>query len=188
MGNFSQDGGLMSLLMLLLTPFTVLWSMISSFFGGASSSGSSSTSSGSSSSSSGPRGTSSTHRVTREAGIGRLRSSDFSDDDMNTWNGNSTQQQWRGSFDYENCIVNFSMFIIICDRLFINYLANRIKSSRRIILGIMFTYYWNFQTSWPNHRVGMRVSWAPPPWLHWGGWTSLRWPRSRWILAFDWLM
>merc|ERR1712110_1114178 len=76
----SQDGGLMSLLMLLLTPFTVLWSMISSFFGGASSS------------SSGPRGTSSTHRVTREAGIGRLRSSDFSDDDMNTWNGNSTQQ------------------------------------------------------------------------------------------------
>merc|ERR1712110_1131428 len=92
----SQDGGLMSLVMLLLTPFTVLWSMISSFFGGASSSSSSSGASSSSSgasSSSGPRGTSSTHRVTREAGIGRLRSSDFSDDDMNTWNGNSTQQQ-----------------------------------------------------------------------------------------------
>ena len=82
----------MSLVMLLLTPFTLLWSMISSFFG---SSSSSSDSSGSSASSgAGARGAAAaTHRVTREAGMGRLRSSDFSDDDMNTWNGNSTQQQ-----------------------------------------------------------------------------------------------
>jgi len=85
----SQDGGLMSLVMLLLTPFTLLWSMISSFFGSSSSDSGSSASSGA-----GARGAAAaTHRVTREAGIGRLRSSDFSDDDMNTWNGNSTQQQ-----------------------------------------------------------------------------------------------
>ena len=79
----------MSLVMLLLTPFTLLWSMISSFFGSSSSDSGSSASSGA-----GARGAAAaTHRVTREAGIGRLRSSDFSDDDMNTWNGNSTQQQ-----------------------------------------------------------------------------------------------
>lgn len=88
----SQDGGLMSLVWLIFTPFTILWSMISSFFGTASVS--SDSSSGSSTTSGAePRGPSATHRVTREGGIGRLRNSDFSDDDMNTWNGNSTQQQ-----------------------------------------------------------------------------------------------
>ena len=87
-----EDGGLMSLVMLLLTPFTILWSMISSFFGGGSAS-SDSSSGPSTSSGPGPRAVAGTHRVTREGGIGRLRNSDFSDDDMNTWNGNSTQQQ-----------------------------------------------------------------------------------------------
>ena len=82
----------MSLVWLIFTPFTILWSMISSFFGTASVS--SDSSSGSSTTSGAePRGPSATHRVTREGGIGRLRNSDFSDDDMNTWNGNSTQQQ-----------------------------------------------------------------------------------------------
>merc|ERR1712128_272609 len=34
----NQDGGLMSLIWLILTPFTVLWAMLSSLFGSASSS------------------------------------------------------------------------------------------------------------------------------------------------------
>merc|ERR1712034_250992 len=51
-----QDGGLMSLIWLILTPFTVLWAMLSSFFGSASSS-------------SQPAPSSSR----REGGIGRIR-------------------------------------------------------------------------------------------------------------------
>jgi len=82
----TQDGDLMSLLWLLLTPFTFLWGMISSMFD-SSSSGSQHSSAPTSSSS---RGES---RVTRQGGIGRLRNSDFSDDENNTWNGNSTQQK-----------------------------------------------------------------------------------------------
>jgi len=70
-----QDGGLMSLIWLILTPFTVLWAMLSSFFGSAPSS-------------SQPAPSSSR----REGGIGRIRQ-DRDDGENNTWNGNSTQQK-----------------------------------------------------------------------------------------------
>jgi len=72
-----QDGGLMSLIWLILTPFTVLWAMLSSLFGSASSSTQ-------------PPPSSSGSR--REGGIGRIRS-DRDDGENNTWNGNSTQQK-----------------------------------------------------------------------------------------------
>jgi len=77
----SQSGDLMSLVWLILTPFTVLWGIISNLFG----------SSGAESSA---PGTTSGRQETgsRQGRIGRLRNSDFSDDENNTWNGNSTQQ------------------------------------------------------------------------------------------------
>jgi len=75
-----QDGGLMSLIWLILTPFTVLWAMLSSFFG-------------SSSGAQQPPSTSSSGSSTRrEGGIGRLRT-ERDDGENNTWNGNSTQQK-----------------------------------------------------------------------------------------------
>eukprot|EP00090_Calanus_glacialis_P028289 TRINITY_DN45484_c0_g1_i1.p1 TRINITY_DN45484_c0_g1~~TRINITY_DN45484_c0_g1_i1.p1 ORF type:complete len:449 (+),score=160.72 TRINITY_DN45484_c0_g1_i1:49-1395(+) len=70
-----QDGGLMSLIWLILTPFTVLWAMLSSLFGSAPS---------------GSQPPPSSSR--REGGIGRLRT-DRDDGENNTWNGNSTQQK-----------------------------------------------------------------------------------------------
>ena len=74
----NQDGGLMSLIWLILTPFTVLWAMLSSFFG---------------SSTSGANATPTSGRSTRrEGGIGRIRN-DRDDGENNTWNGNSTQQK-----------------------------------------------------------------------------------------------
>ena len=94
----SHNGDLMSLIWLLLTPFTILWGIVSSFIGtaGGTQSPPQSGPSNSSSSSGGEtrgRGGAATHKVTREAGIGRLRNTDFSDDENNTWNGNSTQQK-----------------------------------------------------------------------------------------------
>jgi len=73
----NQDGGLMSLIWLILTPFTVLWAMLSSLFGSASSSAA-------------PPPSGSNTR--RDGGIGRLRN-DKDDGENNTWNGNSTQQK-----------------------------------------------------------------------------------------------
>ena len=70
-----QDGGLMSLIWLILTPFTVLWAMLSSLFGSA------------------PSGSQPPPSSSRsEVGIGRLRT-DRDDGENNTWNGNSTQQK-----------------------------------------------------------------------------------------------
>ena len=96
----SNNGDLMSLVWLLLTPFTILWGIISSFIGTAGGtrdpapqSGPSSSSPSSSGGQDRARAGAGTHKVTREAGIGRLRNSDFSDDENNTWNGNSTQQK-----------------------------------------------------------------------------------------------
>jgi len=74
-----QDGGLMSLIWLILTPFTVLWAMLSSLFGSAPSSTQ-------------PPPSSSGSSSRREGGIGRLRP-DRDDGENNTWNGNSTQQK-----------------------------------------------------------------------------------------------
>jgi len=79
-----QDGGFVSMLWMLLTPFTMLWTMLTRFF--------SSPGSSTSESDSGNRA-GAANRVTRERGIGRLRTTDFSDDENNTYNGNSTQQQ-----------------------------------------------------------------------------------------------
>eukprot|EP00092_Neocalanus_flemingeri_P039660 GFUD01043192.1.p1 GENE.GFUD01043192.1~~GFUD01043192.1.p1 ORF type:complete len:451 (+),score=153.31 GFUD01043192.1:49-1401(+) len=70
-----QDGGLMALIWLILTPLTVLWTMLSTFFGSAPAQ---------------PRPSTSGSR--REGGIGRLRNTEKDDDENNTWNGNSTQQ------------------------------------------------------------------------------------------------
>jgi len=70
-----QDGGLMALIWLILTPFTVLWTMMCSFFGSAPAQP--------------PPSTSSTRS---QGGIGRLRNTERDDDENNTWNGNSTQQ------------------------------------------------------------------------------------------------
>ena len=81
----SQDGGLMSLIWLILSPFSMLWSMMTSFF--STTFGSSSTTS-----SSGPSSGGGSSRAGRDGAVGRLRNSEFSDDDMNTYNGNSTQQ------------------------------------------------------------------------------------------------
>ena len=88
----------MSLVWLLLTPFTILWGIISTFFGTAGGTQNPTPQSGSSTTSSSggenrARPGAGTHKVTREAGIGRLRNTDFSDDENNTWNGNSTQQK-----------------------------------------------------------------------------------------------
>jgi len=71
-----QDGGLMALIWLILTPFTVLWTMLNSFFA-----------------SSPAQPPPSTSSVRREGGIGRLRNNEKDDDENNTWNGNSTQQK-----------------------------------------------------------------------------------------------
>jgi len=76
----NQDGGLMSLIWLILTPFTVLWAMLSSFFGPSTSAAQPPPSTGGGSSS------------RREGGIGRIRN-DRDDGENNTWNGNSTQQK-----------------------------------------------------------------------------------------------
>eukprot|EP00092_Neocalanus_flemingeri_P087862 GFUD01110942.1.p1 GENE.GFUD01110942.1~~GFUD01110942.1.p1 ORF type:complete len:457 (+),score=155.05 GFUD01110942.1:48-1418(+) len=70
-----QDGGLMALIWLILTPLTVLWTMLSTFFGSPPAQ---------------PRPSTSGSR--REGGIGRLRNTEKDDDENNTWNGNSTQQ------------------------------------------------------------------------------------------------
>ena len=93
----SMPGGdLTSFLWLLLTPFTILWAMITSFFGGVSVSPSSSNPSSSS------RPSSSrfvvvmfqllSKLISRPGGIGRLRRSENDNDENNTYNGNSTQQ------------------------------------------------------------------------------------------------
>merc|ERR1712098_971748 len=76
----NQDGGLMSLIWLILSPFTVLWAMLSSFFGSSTSTAqpTPSTTSGST--------------TRREGGIARLRT-ERDDGENNTWNGNSTQQK-----------------------------------------------------------------------------------------------
>jgi len=71
-----QDGGLMAFIWLILTPFTVLWAMLNSFFASAPAQP--------------PPSSSSTRR---EGGIGRLRNRENDDDENNTWNGNSTQQK-----------------------------------------------------------------------------------------------
>jgi len=76
----NQDGGLMSLIWLILTPFTVLWAMLSSFFGSSTSGANP------------PPSTSSGSSTRREGGIGRIRN-DRDDGENNTWNGNSTQQK-----------------------------------------------------------------------------------------------
>merc|ERR1719369_1166930 len=75
-----QDGGFLALIWLILTPFTVLWTMLNSFFGSASSQASP------------PPGSSSSSSTGRTGGIGRLRNSEKDDDENNTYNGNSTQQ------------------------------------------------------------------------------------------------
>ena len=95
----SMPGGdLTSFLWLLLTPFTILWAMITSFFGGVTASPSSSNNSSTS------RPSSSRFvvvmfpflsiptSISRPGGIGRLRRSENDNDENNTYNGNSTQQ------------------------------------------------------------------------------------------------
>merc|ERR1712112_195947 len=72
-------GDLTSFLWLLLSPFTILWAMITSFFGGVAAAPNSNT----------PN--TSRPSTSRPGGIGRLRRSE-DDDENNTYNGNSTQQ------------------------------------------------------------------------------------------------
>ena len=95
----SMPGGdLTSFLWLLLTPFTILWAMITSFFGGVSVSPSSSNPSSSSRPSSSRfvvvmfQLLSKPTSISRPGGIGRLRRSENDNDENNTYNGNSTQQ------------------------------------------------------------------------------------------------
>ena len=95
----SMPGGdLTSFLWLLLTPFTILWAMITSFFGGVSVSPSSSNPSSSSRPSSSRfvvvmfQLLSKPTSISRPGGIGRLRQSENDNDENNTYNGNSTQQ------------------------------------------------------------------------------------------------
>jgi len=73
-------GDLSSFLWLLLSPFTILWAMITSFFGGVTATAQN------------PNNSSTSRPSTsRPGGIGRLRRSE-DDDENNTYNGNSTQQ------------------------------------------------------------------------------------------------
>jgi len=67
-------GDLTSLLWLLLSPLTMLWTFLNSLFAGQGSSQ--------------PRG-----QPPRSGGMGRLRRTEADDDETNTYNGNSTQQQ-----------------------------------------------------------------------------------------------
>lgn len=69
----SPDGSLMSLLWLILTPFTFIWAMLTNLFSGSSNNLQ-------------PTSQSTTR-------IGRIRNAQDEEDDNNTWNGNSTQQQ-----------------------------------------------------------------------------------------------
>jgi len=76
----SQDGGLMSMIWMILTPFTLLWSVLTSFFA------------------TGPQQShqmesQSTRTRGREGGIGRINNDNRDPGENNTWNGNSTQQQ-----------------------------------------------------------------------------------------------
>jgi len=80
----TSDGSLMSFLMLLLSPFTFLWSLISSFINPPPSR--------QDPPSSGQNRNAGNRRSNRAGNIGRI--GQFSDDDeQNTYNGNSTQQQ-----------------------------------------------------------------------------------------------
>merc|ERR1712037_431193 len=72
-------GDLSSFIWLLLSPFTFLWAMITSLFGGLAAATSSNNPS------------TSRPSTSRPGGIGRLRRSE-DDDENNTYNGNSTQQ------------------------------------------------------------------------------------------------
>jgi len=72
------DGSLTSLFWLLLTPLTLLWTMLSSLFPSPSQSS--------------PTNTYTAPSNTRPGGIGRLRRTEADDDENNTYNGNSTQQ------------------------------------------------------------------------------------------------
>jgi len=100
-----DSGGIMDYFWLLLTPLTAIWAILSSFISGDSGNtgnqagtGHQNASNSSPNSSSAGASTSSNVRQRRGAGvrtegnIARLSSND-SDDEQNTWNGNSTQQQ-----------------------------------------------------------------------------------------------
>jgi len=112
MSSSSGNGGIFDYIWLLLTPLTALWAMLSSFMSGNTetqgASGNQNTSrlldtsnpSSSQSSSAGPSTSSNVRKrkapsgvsgVRTEGNITRLRSDD-SDDEQNTYNGNSTQQ------------------------------------------------------------------------------------------------
>jgi len=75
-GLSTQDGGLLSLLWLILTPFTFLWAMLTNLFSG----------SGESNQANPPT------RNRPSGGIGRISNVRDDNDENNTWNGNSTQQ------------------------------------------------------------------------------------------------
>ena len=91
-------GDLTSFLWLLLSPFTILWAMITSFFVGVTASPSPSNPSTTSRPSSSRFLAVMVELLTklfpsrRPGGIGRLRQSENDNDENNTYNGNSTQQ------------------------------------------------------------------------------------------------
>jgi len=94
----SSDGSFYSLIMLLFTPFSFLWGLVSSFINPPPSrgvGGAAATPSGASSGGSGNTlgGQAAASRATRSGNVGRISNLDQSDDDeTNTYNGNSTQQ------------------------------------------------------------------------------------------------
>ena len=72
---------MLSFLWLLLSPLTALWALLSGFLGSFTGSGSAA-----------PTAAGGAGRGAQQGGMGRIRSSEGSDDENNTWNGNSTQQ------------------------------------------------------------------------------------------------
>merc|ERR1719468_1436570 len=95
----ANDGSLMSLLMLLMTPFTFLWGLVSSFINPPPSRGPSGNGVASGGSAGQTLGGSTqtdrnTNRPKRGGNVGRISNlhEQSDDDEQNTYNGNSTQQ------------------------------------------------------------------------------------------------
>lgn len=96
-GSLLPAGGIMSLLNLLMTPFTVLWAMISNLLGMGPAPEASGTTGQERKRTSGEApntsyGKRSATGVRQDGNVRRLGNPDDEDDENNTWNGNSTQQ------------------------------------------------------------------------------------------------
>jgi len=90
--NSSSGQSLLEMVWFLLTPITLIWSIIQSFFPTAPAPAPPSNASGTRPDRPVARGGDNRVNTRREGNIGRIRNADDDDEDNNTYNGNSTQQ------------------------------------------------------------------------------------------------